>query len=153
MTRTERKAGWSPAQWAMVAFAILGLAASAASTWVHYRILNDPTYASFCDVNATFSCTEAYTSRYGAIGGIPIAVFGMLFFVFILGLVVMRAKSPTARESVPGYVFALSTAGLAAVLYLAYASYFILHVVCLLGVGTYVAVIGLFLVSGSATKV
>ena len=28
----------------MTAFALLGLGASAYSTWVHYRILNDPTY-------------------------------------------------------------------------------------------------------------
>ena len=104
----------------MVAFALIGLAASASSTWVHYRILNDPTYASFCDVNATFSCTEAYTSRFGAVAGVPVAVFGALFFILVLGLVVLTAKSP-ARESVPGYVFATSTAGLAAVLYLAYA--------------------------------
>ena len=50
-----------------------------ASTWVHYRILNDPTYASFCDVNATVSCTEAYTSRFGAFGGVPVALFGCCF--------------------------------------------------------------------------
>jgi protein-disulfide isomerase len=49
-------------------------------------------------------------------------------------------------------VFALSTVGLAAVLYLAYASYFILNVVCLLCVGTYVAVIGLFIISGMSTR-
>jgi protein-disulfide isomerase/uncharacterized membrane protein len=133
-------------------FAVLGLASSLASTWVHYRILNDPTYASFCDVNATFSCTEAYTSRFGAVAGVPIAVFGALFFVFVLGLVLMSAKSRSARENVPGYVFALSTVGLAAVLYLAYASYFILNVVCLLCVGTYVAVIGLFIISGMSTR-
>ena len=136
----------------MTAFALLGLAASTFSTWVHYRILNDPTYASFCDVNATFSCTEAYTSRFGAVGGVPIAVFGTLFFLFVLGLLAMSAKSPAARENVAGYVFALSTIGLAAVLYLAYASYFILNVVCLLCVGTYVAVIGLFIVSGNSTR-
>ncbi len=58
------------------AFALLGLAASAASTWVHYQILNDPTYASFCDVNSTLNCTEAYTSRFGAFGGVPVALLG-----------------------------------------------------------------------------
>lgn len=133
-------------------FAAIGLAASAASTWVHYRLLNDPTYASFCDVNTTLSCTEAYTSRFGAVGGVPIALLGLLFFVFVLGLVALSSQSASGRESLPGYIFALSTLGLAVVLYLAYASYFILNVVCLLCVGTYVAIIGLFLLSGSATR-
>ena len=136
----------------LTAFAVAGLAASVASTWVHYRILNDPTYASFCDVNATFSCTEAYTSRFGAIGGVPVALFGVLFFVFVLGLIVLCSRSASSRENLPGYVFAVSTLGLAAVLYLGYASYFILNVVCLLCVGTYVAVIGLFIVSGVSTR-
>jgi protein-disulfide isomerase/uncharacterized membrane protein len=137
---------------ALGAFALLGLAASSASTWVHYRILNDPTYASFCDVNTTLSCTEAYTSRFGAVWGVPIALFGVLFFAFVLGLITLSTRSAATRENLPGYVFALSTLGLAAVLYLAYASYFILNVVCLLCVGTYVAVIGLFLISGASTK-
>ena len=137
---------------ALSAFALLGLAASSASTWVHYRILNDPTYASVCDVNATLSCTDAYTSRFGAVAGVPIALFGVLFFVLVLGLIGLSSRSATTRENLPGYVFALSTLGLAAVLYLAYASYFILNVVCILCVGTYVAVIGLFLISGASTK-
>jgi uncharacterized membrane protein/protein-disulfide isomerase len=136
----------------MGGFALLGLAASSASTWVHYRILNDPTYASFCDVNATFSCTEAYTSRFGAVAGVPVALFGVLFFAFVLGLIALSSRSAATRENLPGYVFALSTLGLATVLYLAYASYFILNVVCMLCVGTYVAVIGLFLISGASTK-
>nr|AXL05299.1 hypothetical protein A3J29_11825 [uncultured bacterium] len=137
---------------AMAAFAALGLAASSASTWVHYRILNDPTYASFCDVNATFSCTEAYTSRFGAVAGVPIALVGLLFFAGVLGMILVAGKSPALRENVTGYIFALATLGLAAVLYLAYASYLILHVVCVLCVGTYVAIIGLFLLSGASTR-
>jgi uncharacterized membrane protein/protein-disulfide isomerase len=136
----------------LAAFAVLGLIASSASAFVHYRMLNDPTYASFCDVNATFSCSEAYASRFGAFGGVPVAVFGVIFFAFVLGLVALCSRSTTASGSLPGYVFAASTMGLAVVLYLAYASFFILKAVCVLCVGTYVAVIGLFLVSGSATR-
>jgi uncharacterized membrane protein/protein-disulfide isomerase len=136
----------------MTLFALLGLGASLASTWVHYRILRDPAYSSFCDVNATFSCTEAYTSSYGAFAGVSTALWGVLFFAFVLGLITLSSRSAESRRNLPGYVFALSTIGLAAVLYLAYASYFILHVVCLLCATSYVAVIGLFIVSGTSTK-
>jgi uncharacterized membrane protein/protein-disulfide isomerase len=133
-------------------FALFGLVMSSASTWVHYRLLNDPTYTSFCDVNASFSCTDAYSSRYGSIGGVPVALFGMLSFAAVLVLVALCSKSKTAAPNLPGYLFAGSTIGLAVVLYLAYASYVILKVVCFLCLGTYVAVIGLFLMSGAATK-
>src|SRR5207249_894184 len=58
----------------------------------------------------------------------------------------------TVRESVPGYLFVLSTAALAVILYLAYASFFVLKAYCLLCLVTYAAVIGLFVVSGAATS-
>ena len=134
------------------AFALIGLAAASASTWVHYKILNDPTYASFCDVSATLNCTDAYTSRFGAFGGVPVALLGLLFFAGVLALIAFCSSSPAASRNLAGYIFLASTIGLAAVLYLAYASYFVLHVVCLLCAGTYVAVIGLFLLSGSGTQ-
>jgi uncharacterized membrane protein len=138
----------------LAAFAALGLGFAAASTWVHYDILSDPTHAeSFCDVSSTLNCTSAYTSQFGAVAGVPVALFGLLFFAGVLVLIALCAASPTAAPNLPGYVFAASTIGLAVVLYLGYASYFILNVVCLLCVGTYVAVIGLFLISGAATKV
>lgn len=134
------------------ALALIGLAASSASTWVHYRILNDPLYASFCDVNATLNCTEAYTSRFGAFAGVPVALLGLVFFAGVLTLIALCSSSRTASRNLPNYIFVASTIGLAAVLYLGYASYFILNVVCLLCVGTYVAVIGLFLASGVGTQ-
>ena len=138
----------------LTAFAVLGLGFATASSWVHYDILSDPTKGdSFCDVSSTLNCTSAYTSQYGAVAGVPVALFGLLFFAGVLCLIALCSGSKTAKANLPGYVFAASTIGLAVVLYLGYASYFILNVVCLLCVGTYVAVIGLFLISGAATKV
>jgi uncharacterized membrane protein/protein-disulfide isomerase len=137
----------------LTAFAAFGLAAATWSTWVHYQIINSPTYESFCDVNSTLNCTAAYTSRFGAFLGVPVALFGMLFFAGVLVLIALCSQSKAAAPNLPGYVFASSTIGLAVVLYLGYASYFILHVVCLLCAGTYLAVIGLFLISGAATNV
>lgn len=137
----------------MMAFALLGLAASAYSTQVHYRILNDPTYVeSFCDMSSTVSCTAAYSSRFGTFAGVPVAIFGTLFFAFVAALIAWSGKSAVTRENLAGYVFAASTLGLAAVLYLGYASYFILGVVCLACLTTYIAVIGLFITSGASTR-
>jgi uncharacterized membrane protein/protein-disulfide isomerase len=136
----------------LAAFAALGLIASAASTWVHYQLINDPSHTSFCDVSATVSCTEAYASRYGSVGGIPVALIGVLFFTSLLILIGICSRSRSAAPNLSGYVFAMSTAGLAVVLYLAYASFVVLKAVCLLCVGTYIAIIGLFFLSGAATR-
>lgn len=136
----------------LLAFSLLGLAASTASSVVHYRLLTQPGYASFCDVSATVSCTEAYLSRYGSFAGVPIAIGGMIFFalVFVMAWVGGRAMAPVS-ENVTAYVFALSTIGLAFVLYLAWASFFELKAFCVLCVITYVAVIALFIISGGGT--
>ncbi len=131
---------------------MVGLAFAVASTWVHYRILRDPFYSSVCDVNATFNCTEAYTSRFGSVGGVPVALIGVVYFGFVLALIAICRRSLTAAQNVGGYVFALATLGLAGVLYLAYASFFILKAVCLLCVGSYAAIIALFLLAGAATR-
>jgi protein-disulfide isomerase/uncharacterized membrane protein len=134
--------------------ALAGLAVSGAAAYTHYRLLSDPTYLSFCDVSETVSCTQVYASRFGSFLGIPVAVFGALWFAFATLLVVAAMVGPAAvRESVPAYLFAGSTLALAAVLYLGYASFFILNLMCPLCLMTYAAVIGLFLVSGAATSI
>ena len=136
----------------LLAFAALGLAAASASSVVHYKLLTNPGYTSFCDVNATVSCTQAYLSRYGSFLGVPVAVAGVFYFLLVLLLVAIGGSDTSrARESVPAYVFALSTVGLAFALYLAWASYVQLKTFCMLCAATYVAVVALFIISGGAT--
>ena len=80
---------------------------------------------SFCDVSATVSCTQVYSSRFGTCPGVPVAVFGAIWFAFATLLVAggLDGVRPAVRESVPGYLFAGSTLALAVVLYLGYASF------------------------------
>jgi uncharacterized membrane protein/protein-disulfide isomerase len=131
---------------------LVGLAASAAAAYTHYHLLHDPMYRSFCDVNATFSCTQVYQSRFSTFQGVPVAILGAVWFVgaALLSVGGLTAR-PSVRESIPGYLFVMSTVGLAVTLYLGYASFVLLKAVCLLCLTTYAAVIGIFLVSGAAT--
>src|SRR5262245_12089789 len=138
----------------LLGFALLGLAAASTSSYVHYQLLTQPNYSSFCDVNTTVSCTEAYLSQYGSVWGVPVALAGVLYFVLVALLAGLAARpSSSVREAAAGYIFALSTVGLAFVLYLAWASYIQLKVFCVLCAVTYVSVIGIFIVSGGATTV
>ena len=134
-----------PVRRVIILLALVGLAAAAASAWVHYRIVHDPAYASFCDVNARVSCTDVYMSRFGSIRGIPVAVFGAFWFGLVLLLTAAAGRgSSAAARNVSGYLLVLSTAGLAAVLFLAYESFFVLRTLCLLCVTAHVAVAGIF---------
>ena len=151
-------------------FALLGLVSSGASAYVHYRLVHDPTYTSFCNVSATVNCESVYQSAYGSVAGVPVAIFGTIFFALALLLVWSVPRHPAAttatvgkgtrtkmaatpavdaESSTGGYLFVLSTLALAATLYFAYASFFVLKTVCPLCIATYVAVIGLFIISGS----
>jgi uncharacterized membrane protein len=137
----------------LVAFSLLGLGASSAATYVHYNLIENPDYSSFCDINATVTCKAAYLSRYGSVGGVPVAVGGLLFFTWVLLMLWGARGKSSIKDSAPAYIFAGSTLALAVVLYLAYASFFILKEVCPLCVATYVAVIGVFVISGGVSSV
>ena len=121
------------------------------SGYIHYKLLTDSSYTSLCDVNTTLSCSEAYLSPYGSLWGVPVALAGVIFFMVVL-LVAGLGARPTsaARESAAAYIFALSSIGLAVVVYLAWAS-FQLRTLCLFCATTYVAVIAIFVISGKAT--
>jgi len=134
-------------------FAFVGLGAMLTAASVHYRLLFNPSYTSFCDINTTVSCSQVYLSRYSTAYGVPISVYGAIWFAGVLVLLAASVYGSQAlRESVPGYIFAMSTGALAAVLYLMYVSFAVLKVYCVLCLATDAAVVGLFVLSGSITS-
>ena len=147
---------------ALLAFAALGLIASGAALYVHYRLNTDPSYASFCDISETVSCQQVFQSAYGSVAGIPVAAGGAIWSLLVLLLAwfgMKPAVQPVSAkgrrvgvpaERVAGYVFVLATVGLAAVFYFAYASFFVLGQACPLCMTMYASVIGVFLVSAGA---
>jgi len=139
----------------ILALAAVALAASLASLYVHYQILNDPSYSSFCDISETVSCEAVYQSAYGTVYGVPVAAGGAIWSALVLLLAAWGMGSPDRERgsAAAGYVFVLSVLGLAAVFYYGYASFVVLQKVCVLCMTMYVAVIGIFIVSSSATSI
>ncbi|MBM64530.1 MAG: hypothetical protein CL484_16395 [Acidobacteria bacterium] len=136
----------------IVICALIGLASALASTYMHYQLVHDPTYSSFCDIDENVSCTQVYLSRFGSIGGIPVALLGAFWFGLVLLLsVAAGGGSGALAETIGGYMLVLSTVGLAAVLFLGFESFFVLGLVCLLCAIGYAAVLGIF-VSSSAIQ-
>lgn len=149
-------------RWLVLVAAVAGLGFSGASAVVHHRLLTDPSYTSFCDVNATFNCSQVYLSQYGSFQGVSTALFGMIWFgvaALIAGFarvkdaVVEGSKGRLPVSPAGAYLFAWSTVGLTVILYLAYASFFVLGTACLLCLGTYVSVLAIFLLAGTAQSV
>jgi len=136
---------------ALLVLALVAFAASVASLYVHYQLIADPTYVSFCDVNEKVSCEAVYKSSYGTVAGVPVAAGGVVWSALVLLLAGYGMRNPRSEASArpAGYVFLLSVVGLASVFYFAYASFFVLQKACPLCMAVYVAVIGIFLISSS----
>jgi uncharacterized membrane protein/protein-disulfide isomerase len=136
----------------ILVFSLVGLAFAGAAAYVHYRLLTEPNYVSPCDINARFNCSEVYLSRYGSIRGVPVALGGIVWFAAVALLALFSKRGAKADDNAAGaYVFGLATVGLAAIMYFAWASFFVLKTGCILCMGTYVAVIAIFIVSGTAS--
>jgi uncharacterized membrane protein/protein-disulfide isomerase len=132
--------------------ALVGLGASVAATYVHYRLIVDPSYSSFCDVSASVSCTQVYLSPYSTFRGIPVAVLGALWFAgaaLLVGIGLIAGDE--VRENVTGYLFAASTLAMAVVLYFEYVSFSILKLVCVLCLVMAGSVVALFFFTGAKT--
>ena len=140
------------ARWLVLTLALVGLAFASASSWVHYRLLTDPTYISPCDINATLQLhaglPEPVRLGVGRAGG---ARRRDLVRARRAHRGLRQTGGEGAIECAGRYIFALSTIGLAAILYLGYASFFVLKTGCLLCMGTYVCVIGIFVTAGLPT--
>src|SRR5918994_2440825 len=93
---------------------LLGLAASVAAAVVHFQLATTPGYESFCDVNATFSCAQAYQSEYGRLLGAPVSILGAGYFAALLTLMGLGRR----LDALASYLLAASIVGLAFVLYL-----------------------------------
>src|SRR5262245_31143957 len=142
----------SRARLLILVFALAGLAFAGASAWVHYKLLTQPAYTSVCDINEAFSCSHVYMSQYGSVQGVSVAIFGLIWFGLVALLAAYSRPKEQSTDPSGAYVFALATVGLGVIIYLAYASFFVLKTGCILCIGTYVAVIAIFLVSSASVS-
>ena len=94
----------------IVLFALVGLVSSGLSTYVHYRLVVEPGYLSFCDISATVNCTEVYLRRFGSVQGVPVGLGRVMWFGLALALGLLGGRgAPETRENLPAYLLVMST--------------------------------------------
>jgi vitamin-K-epoxide reductase (warfarin-sensitive) len=134
---------------AIALFAVAGIAVSSVSLYHHYGTSE----TSFCNFGADFNCDVVNRSVYSSIGGIPVALIGILGYAALLALAtVYRRKAET-----PVMLLLASLCGLGFALYLTYIEKFVLAVwcvLCLSSLGIILAIMTLssFLVAASARR-
>lgn len=129
------------------ALALLGLGVSVYLTVVHYT---DPTSLA-CPNTGAIDCAKVTTGPGSVIAGVPVAVFGLPFFVAMVVANLPALWRRTDRWIVGGRL-ALATTGVAFVLYLLYVELFRAGALCLWCTGVHVIAFALFIVvlDGSA---
>ena len=115
---------------------LLAAAVSAYLTYQHHDALHGGD--SFCNVNETLNCDLVNTSSYSEIGGVPIAIIGMAFYLAVALVALAGLRQKEQHPHAAGLVFAGGVAACAYTVYLAWASA-TLGAICLFCVSTYVA--------------
>src|SRR3954463_3934759 len=95
----------------ILVLALAALSAASAALYVHYHIIKDPTYTSFCDINETVSCEAVLQSAYATVKGVPVASGGVIWAALVLLIAAfgMRRDEPDRYAASAGYIFVLST--------------------------------------------
>ncbi len=125
----------------LFAFVVAGLALSLYAT----AETLDPALQSSCTVNAFLSCAAVQQSGLTSLGPVPDWAIGVGGFVLLLALDVILLRTYERRWLLA--VLAVSAAGLVVAAVLAYIELALIHALCPVCLGTYVADLGVFLVA------
>ncbi|MGA2824511.1 MAG: vitamin K epoxide reductase family protein [Streptosporangiaceae bacterium] len=136
-------------RWSTFALAILGLAASAYLTYTHYT---DSALAGCTETSGAINCGKVTTSPQSIVFGIPVAVLGLAFYVFLVAIMSPWAWRSGRREIALTRLLSL-VAGIGFVLYLLYAELFQIRAICAYCTSVHVITFLLFVLTGLAAAI
>ena len=92
-------------------------------------------------------CEAVNNSKYAEIGGIPLALLGLLGYLAILAFLVLETRFPSWRDGLHLGVFGFTLAGTIYSTYLTYIEIAVLHAICPYCVVSAVVMLLLFVIS------
>lgn len=92
-------------------------------------------------------CEAVNNSKYAEIGGIPLALLGLLGYLTILAFLVLETRFPSWRDGLHLGVFGFTLAGTIYSAYLTYIEIAVLHAICPYCVVSAVVMLLLFVIS------
>lgn len=123
---------------ASLILASVGLGISAYLTYVHYNL-----DALVC---AGGGCHIVQTSRYSEIMGIPVAMLGMLMFLAVIGLIIVRERLAEYAYLANAGIIVMLVTGLLYFAYLTYLELYVIFAWCEWCVATSIVTLTLFIV-------
>lgn len=95
-------------------------------------------------------CHTVQSSRYATVAGVPVAVFGLLMYLGLLGLVVLRVArlgGEAAQQAFGTLTFSLALGGVVYSLYLTYLELVVIHAICIYCVTSAAIITGVFVLA------
>ena len=136
-------------RWSTFALAIVGLGVSAYLTYTHYT---ESALAGCTETSGAINCGKVTTSPQSMVFGIPVAVLGLAFYVFLAAIMSPYAWRSGRREIAVARLVSL-VVGTGFVLYLLYAELFQIGSICLYCTAVHVITFLLFVLTGLAAAI
>lgn len=137
----QRTQSW----WAGILFSVIGIAVSSYLTWIKLS-------GSLAACAGIGNCESVNSSRFAEIGGVPIALIGLIGYVVILMILILELRMPDRIDILRLALFGFTLTGSLYSLYLSYLEVFVLHAVCPYCVISAVAMLALFGISIARLK-
>ena len=126
----DETAATGPSLWLQLLTFVLAIAGLGVSTYLTIAHFTQSTLAGCSETAGLVNCTKVTTSAQSYVFGIPVAVLGMAFYVFVVAIMSPWAWQAERREIHLARIAAM-VAGVGFVIYLLYAELFIIGNICL----------------------
>jgi uncharacterized membrane protein len=137
-----------PAPWLQLTTFVLALAGLGVSTYLTIAHFTESALAG-CSESGLVNCIKVTTSAQSYVFGIPVAVLGLAFFVFLVAIMSPWAWQARRREVHLVRIAAMAV-GIGMVLYLVYAELIIIGSICLYCTSVHIITFVLFVLTAFA---
>jgi protein-disulfide isomerase/uncharacterized membrane protein len=123
--------------WTVTALSLCGLLDAIYLSISHYRVYADIGYSSFCAISQSINCDTVSQSPYSIFLGIPVPLWGVIGYAFMLILLQLAGGKPAEEKRLWTLLFLVSMAFSIYSVILALISNFIIHSYCIMCIVTY----------------
>ncbi len=123
--------------WTVVVIAVAGLLDSIYLLISHYRVYADIGYRSFCAISQSINCDTVSQSPYSIFLGLPVPVWGILGYAFVLILLPFAWSKPNEEKRLWVLLFLVFLAFSIYSIILALISTFLIHSYCIMCILNY----------------
>ena len=135
--RTTTSLSYYAYLWPVVFLLLVGLVNSIYLAISHFRIYTDIDYKSFCAISRAINCDTVSQSPYAIMLNIPVAIWGILGYAFILVLLLFTRNNSTDRVRIWSIIFWLMLVFSAFSVILALISSYFIRSYCILCILSY----------------